>query len=44
MHNIEHSKRWLALIFLCFGELMIVLDTTILKVALTSIHADLGFT
>lgn len=44
VHNIEHSKRWLALILLCFGELMIVLDTTIVNVALPSIHADLGFT
>ena len=42
-HNIEHSKRWLALILLCLGELMIVLDTTIVNVALPSIRADLGF-
>src|SRR6185312_6859012 len=36
-------KRWLALIVLCFGDLMIVLDTTIVNVALPSIRADLGF-
>lgn len=43
MHHVEHHKRWLALILLCFGELMIVLDTTIVNVALPSIRADLGF-
>src|SRR5919197_461914 len=40
---IENSKRWLALIVLCLGSLMIVLDTTIVNVALPSIRADLGF-
>ena len=35
--------RWLALIVLCLGDLMIVLDTTIVNVALPSIRADLGF-
>ncbi|HEY8118763.1 MAG TPA: DHA2 family efflux MFS transporter permease subunit [Methylophilaceae bacterium] len=43
-HSIESSKRWFALIILCLGELMIVLDTTIVNVALPSIHADLAFT
>jgi EmrB/QacA subfamily drug resistance transporter len=42
-HNIEGQKRWLALIVLCMGVLMIVLDTTIVNVALPSIAADLGF-
>jgi EmrB/QacA subfamily drug resistance transporter len=37
------DKRWLALIVLCLGDLMIVLDTTIVNVALPSIKADLGF-
>jgi EmrB/QacA subfamily drug resistance transporter len=36
--------RWLALIVLCLGTLMIVLDSTIVNVALPSIRADLGFT
>ncbi|MCH7344788.1 MFS transporter [Pelomonas sp. CA6] len=36
--------RWLALCVLCLGVLMIVLDTTIVNVALPSIRADLGFT
>src|SRR5436190_7848990 len=37
-------KRWLALIVLCLGDLMIVLDTTIVNVALPSIREDLAFT
>jgi EmrB/QacA subfamily drug resistance transporter len=39
----EH-RRWFALGVLCLGVLMIVLDTTIVNVALPSIKADLGFT
>lgn len=35
--------RWLALAVLCLGELMIVLDGTVVNVALPSIRADLGF-
>ncbi|WP_116134919.1 DHA2 family efflux MFS transporter permease subunit [Trinickia diaoshuihuensis] len=42
-HSIQGRKRWLALIVLCLGVLMIVLDTTIVNVALPSIAADLGF-
>ncbi|MES2951366.1 MAG: DHA2 family efflux MFS transporter permease subunit [Pseudomonadota bacterium] len=42
-HPIETHKRWPALILLCLGELMIVLDTTIVNVALPSIQADLQF-
>ena len=34
--------RWIALLVLCCGNLMIVLDTTIVNVALPSIRADLG--
>jgi EmrB/QacA subfamily drug resistance transporter len=37
------DTRWLALIVLCMGTLMIVLDTTIVNVALPSIRQDLGF-
>jgi EmrB/QacA subfamily drug resistance transporter len=36
-------SRWLALIVLCVGMLMIVLDATIVNVALPSIQGDLGF-
>jgi Major Facilitator Superfamily len=38
------NTRWVALVLLCMGELMIVLDTTIVNVALPSIREDLGFT
>ena len=43
-HGIDEGKRWLALMVLCLGVLMIVLDTTIVNVALPSIRADLKFT
>jgi EmrB/QacA subfamily drug resistance transporter len=36
-------QRWLALYVLCVGMLMIVLDATIVNVALPSIQDDLGF-
>jgi EmrB/QacA subfamily drug resistance transporter len=41
---LEGQKRWWALLVLCLGVLMIVLDTTIVNVALPSIRADLAFT
>ena len=37
------QNRWLALYVLCAGMLMIVLDATIVNVALPSIQEDLGF-
>ena len=40
----DDRSRWLALYVLCVGMLMIVLDVTIVNVALPSIQADLGFT
>src|SRR5690349_16197452 len=43
-HTLDEKKRWTALAVLCIGVLMIVLDTTIVNVALPSIRADLGFT
>jgi EmrB/QacA subfamily drug resistance transporter len=39
----DDRRRWFALIVLCLGTLMIVLDTTIVNVALPSIRTDLGF-
>jgi len=44
MNTTEHDRtRWLALYVLCAGMLMIVLDATIVNVALPSIQDDLGF-
>ena len=44
MSALDSRTRWLALFVLCLGDLMIVLDTTIVNVALPSIREDLGFT
>jgi EmrB/QacA subfamily drug resistance transporter len=41
--TMDRRNRWLALIVLCLGDLMIVLDTTIVNVALPSIRESLGF-
>src|ERR671924_535381 len=43
MSNLDSRRRWLALLILCLGDLMIVLDVTIVGVALPSIRTDLGF-
>src|ERR1700756_2556271 len=36
-------RRWMSLVVVCLAQLMIVLDTTIVNVALPSIQHDLGF-
>jgi len=36
-------RRWMALVVVCFGQLMIMLDTTIVNVALPYIQRDLLF-
>jgi EmrB/QacA subfamily drug resistance transporter len=41
--TMDSRTRWLALLVLCLGDLMIVLDVTIVGVALPSIKEDLGF-
>ena len=41
--TVDSRTRWYALIVLCLGTLMIVLDSTIVNVALPSIRDDLGF-
>ena len=40
----SERRRWLALVVVCLAQLMIVLDTTIVNVALPSIQHDLHFT
>src|SRR5213596_3706144 len=39
----DNRTRWFALYVLCLGSLMIVLDMTVVNVALPSIRQDLGF-
>ncbi|MGB8004567.1 MAG: DHA2 family efflux MFS transporter permease subunit, partial [Gaiellaceae bacterium] len=41
--TLDNRTRWLALYVLCLGDLMIVLDSTIVNVALPSIREDLNF-
>src|SRR3954468_5452502 len=41
--HLTSRTRWLALVILCVGDLMIVVDTTVVNVALPSIRNDLGF-
>jgi EmrB/QacA subfamily drug resistance transporter len=43
MTSMEDRTKWIALVVLCLGSLMIVLDTTIVNVALPSIQSDLHF-
>src|SRR5260370_14004310 len=43
LQETKSDRRWLALYILCAGFLMIVLDMTIVNVALPSIKNDLGF-
>ena len=41
--NTDHSRRWLILAVLGLAQLMVVLDATIVNIALPSAQADLGF-
>ena len=43
MSSATDRNRWIALYVLCAGMLMIVLDVTVVNVALPSIQDDLGF-
>src|SRR3712207_1222513 len=43
MTELEDRSRWTALVVLCAGMLMVILDQTIVNVALPSIQDDLGF-
>jgi EmrB/QacA subfamily drug resistance transporter len=42
-HVLTTRERWLAFAILCLGDLMIVLDATIVNVALPTIKSSLGF-
>src|SRR6478609_11500736 len=39
----DQRRRWVALAVVCMGQLMMVLDGTIVNVALPSMQRDLGF-
>ncbi|EEI94077.1 drug resistance MFS transporter, drug:H+ antiporter-2 family [Sphingobacterium spiritivorum ATCC 33300] len=39
-----YSKRWAALFLLCTAEFLVIMDTSIIGVALPAIKADLGYT
>src|SRR5215210_7957912 len=41
---VTDKRRWVSLYVLCMGMLMIVLDATVVNVALPAIQDDLGFT
>ena len=40
---LDRQNRWIALVVLCVGMLMIILDATVVNVALPAIQTDLGF-
>lgn len=39
----RETNRWLVLILVCFAQFMVVVDATVVNVALPSIQVDLGF-
>ena len=43
VEQLRRGSRWVALVVLCVGQLMIILDGTIVNVALPVIRRDLGF-
>lgn len=43
MQDWDSRRRWLAFVTLCLGDLMIVLDSTVVNIALPSIRTHLGF-
>jgi len=42
-HNPHHERRWMALGVVVIAQIMILLDTTVVNVALPSAQTDLGF-
>src|SRR4051794_8281203 len=41
--NPHHEKRWMILFLVAIAQLMVVLDATVVNIALPSAQADLGF-
>ena len=37
------TNRWLVLVIVCLAQFMVILDATVVNVALPSIQSDLGF-
>jgi EmrB/QacA subfamily drug resistance transporter len=44
MQSAPHSRRWTALAVIALAQFMVIMDTSIIGVALPDIRADLGFT
>ncbi|MBN8676211.1 MAG: MFS transporter [Chitinophagales bacterium] len=42
--SIAYKKRWIALALLCTAQFMVIMDTSIIGVALPAIKSDLGYT
>ena len=40
----SNFRRWIALVVICLGQLMVMVDTTIVNVALPAVQRDLHFT
>jgi EmrB/QacA subfamily drug resistance transporter len=43
-HTTPHPRRWLALAFIAMAQFMVIMDTSIIGVALPEMQTDLGFT
>ncbi|HEY3464109.1 MAG TPA: MFS transporter [Amycolatopsis sp.] len=43
VENPHHARRWLILVMIGIAQLMVVLDATVVNIALPSAQADLGF-
>ncbi|MBC9911697.1 MFS transporter [Chitinophaga varians] len=43
IHAAPYRKRWAALFVLCMAEFMVIMDTSIIGVALPAIKSDLGY-
>lgn len=43
LHSVKNKNRWLALLLLCTSQFMVIMDTSIIGVALPAIKNDLGY-